>query len=105
MVKKVEVKELKDDVGSGFIEIERARVNWKLSINFDHIPERIKAEGKRTFRFLTMDREQIEFSDGFTELHTRSYEEILKGNGFGLQEARLSIELAHRIRDSKFRAS
>ncbi len=100
-VKNVKVSELKDDVGAGFIELERARVNWKLSINFDHIPEKIREEGKRTYRSLTMDGEQIEFSDGFTELHTRSYEEILKGNGFGLSEAKSSIELAHEIRKFK----
>lgn len=98
--KKVDVKELKEDVGSGYIELERARVNWKLSINFDHIPEKIKEAGKRTFRSLTMNGEQIEFSDGFTELHTKSYEGILKGEGFGLNDARPSIELVHQIRNS-----
>lgn len=97
-VKKIEVKELKDDFGSGYIELERARVNWKLSINYEHIPAEIRANGKRTFRSLTMDGEQIEFSDGFTELHTRSYEGILKGNGFGLADAKPSIELVHQIR-------
>ena len=100
-VKKVEVKELKEDVGSGYIELERARVNWKLSINYDHIPAEIRAAGKRTFRSLTMNGEQIEFSDGFTELHTKSYEGILKGEGFGLNEARASIELVHQIRNFK----
>ena len=100
-VKKVEVNELKVDVASGYIELEKARVNWKLSINYDHIPEKVRILGKRTYRSLTMDREQIEFSDGFTELHNRSYEEILKGNGFGLHEARPSIDLAYRIRNSK----
>lgn len=100
-VKKVEVTELKNDVGSGYLELERASVNWKLSINFDHLPEKVKAEGKRTYRSLTMNGEQIEFSDGFTELHTRSYEEILKGKGFGLAEAKSSIELAQEIRKFK----
>ena len=100
-VKKVVVNELKNDVGSGYLELQRARVNWKLSINFDNLPDKVKAEGKRTYRSLTMNGEQIEFSDGFTELHTRSYEEILKGRGFGLTEARPSIELAHEIRNFK----
>lgn len=99
-VKHSKVKELKDDVGSGYMELERARINWKLSINYDHIPKEAKEAGKRTYRSLTMGGEQIEFSDGFTELHTRSYEEILKGNGFGLIEAKPSIELVHRIRNS-----
>ena len=99
-VKRVEVTELKEDVGSGYIELERARVNWKLSINYNHIPEQVKASGKRTFRSLTMNGEQIEFSDGFTELHTKSYEGILKGEGFGLADARPSIELVHQIRNA-----
>ena len=99
-VKNVVVNELKNDVGSGYLELQRARVNWKLSINFDYLPEKVKADGKRTYRSLTMDGEQIEFSDGFTELHTRSYEEILKGKGFGLEEAKASIELSYKIRNS-----
>lgn len=98
-VEKVVVNELKNDVGSGYLELQRAKVNWKLSINFDHLPEKVKAEGKRTYRSLTMNGEEIEFSDGFTELHTRSYLEVLKGNGFGLTEAKASIELVHRIRN------
>ena len=99
-VKKVNVKELKGDTGSGYIELERARVNWKLSINYDHIPAGIRAKGKRTYRSLTMNGEEIEFSDGFTELHTKSYEGILRGEGFGLNDARPSIELVHKIRNS-----
>ena len=99
-VKNVVVNELKNDVGSGYLELQRARVNWKLSINFDYLPEKVKADGKRTYRSLTMDGEQIEFSDGFTELHTSSYEEILKGKGFGLEEAKASIELSYKIRNS-----
>ena len=95
---KIVVNELKNDVGSGYLELQRARVNWKLSINANHLPEKAKVQGKRTYRSLTMDGDQIEFSDGFTELHTRSYEEILKGEGFGLSEARASIELAHELR-------
>jgi len=97
-VKKVDVNELKADTGSGYIELERARVNWRLGINYDHIPAELKAKGKRTYRSLTMDSEEIEFSDGFTELHTKSYEKILQGEGFGLTDARPSIELVHRIR-------
>src|SRR6188768_1093043 len=99
-VKKVEVKELKEDIGSGYMELERARVNWKLSINYDHIPKEVKEKGKRTYRSLTMNDEQIEFSDGFTELHTKSYEGILGGRGFGLAEAKPSIELVHTIRNA-----
>lgn len=101
-MKKSEVTTLNSDSAAGHLELERARVNWSLSINYDHIPDNIKAKGKRTYRTLTMDGEAIEFSDGFTELHTKSYEAILRGEGFGLQEARPSIELAQSIRNSKF---
>ena len=104
-LKKVEVSELNSDVGSGYLELEKARVNWRLSINYEHIPKEVRASGKRTFRSLTMDGEQIEFSDGFTELHTISYQEILTDKGFGLADARPSIELAYRIRNSKFGTS
>jgi UDP-N-acetyl-2-amino-2-deoxyglucuronate dehydrogenase len=79
--------------------LEKARVNWFLSIDYDDIPEAIKAQGKRTFRTLSMEGEEIEFSDGFTDLHTKSYAEILKGNTFGLQEAKPSIELVYDIRN------
>jgi UDP-N-acetyl-2-amino-2-deoxyglucuronate dehydrogenase len=78
--------------------LERARVTWKLSINASHLPPEVAAKGKRTFRSLTMEGREIEFSEGFTDLHTLSYQEILKNNGFGLSDARPSIELAYKIR-------
>ena len=99
-VKNVEVKALTEDFGSGFIELEQARVSWKLSIDYNQIPEDVRAKGKRTFRSLTMNGNEIEFSDGFTELHTKSYEGILNGNGFGLKDAKPSIELVHQIRNA-----
>lgn len=89
------------DRACGFLQLERARVRWFLSINYNTLPDDVKKSGKRTYRCLTMNNEEIEFSDGFTELHTRSYDEILKGNGFGLEEARLSIEMAHQIRHAE----
>ncbi|HEY9049862.1 MAG TPA: Gfo/Idh/MocA family oxidoreductase, partial [Ohtaekwangia sp.] len=85
-VKKNEVTQLTSETASGYLELERARVQWLLSIDYNQIPEDVRAKGKRTFRSLTMEGEQIEFSDGFTDLHTLSYEEVLKGNGFGLNE-------------------
>lgn len=100
-VKAIRVDTLAEDSGSGYIELERARVNWKLSINADHLPADVKAKGKRTFRSLTLEGNEIEFSEGFTDLHTLSYQEILKGNGFGLADARPSVELAYNIRNSK----
>ncbi|HEY9117990.1 MAG TPA: Gfo/Idh/MocA family oxidoreductase, partial [Roseivirga sp.] len=89
------------DRAAGFLEFERARVRWFLSINEDVLPEEVKATGQRTFRSIQIEGEEIEFSDGFTDLHTRSYEEIIDGNGFGLEEARKAIEIVHDIRHSK----
>lgn len=97
-VVKNEVTRIDDDSAEGFIELERAKVKWMLSINYMHIPAEFREQGKRTYRSLRTEGEEIEFSDGFTDLHTKSYEEILKGNGFRLTEARPSIELAHQIR-------
>ena len=81
------------------MELERARVRWFLSINYDVIPENIKKTGARTYRSLQIEGEEFEFSGGFTELHTRSYEGILNGNGFGIEEARRAIQIVHDIRN------
>jgi UDP-N-acetyl-2-amino-2-deoxyglucuronate dehydrogenase len=102
-VKNSEVKQLTTDTAAGHLELEQARVNWMLSIDYNQIPEDVRLKGKRTFRSLTMENEQIEFSDGFTDLHTKSYEEILQGNGFGLQEAEASIAMVHQIRNLEVR--
>jgi len=83
---------------AGYLELKHARVRWFLSVIYDYIPDSIKAKGQRTYRSITVNGEEIEFSTGFTDLHTRSYEEILKGNGFGLNEARKSIEIVSTIR-------
>jgi len=85
---------------SGFIELENAKVNWFLSINHDDLPEAVKQRGKTTFRSITIDGQEVEFSEGFTDLHTRVYEETLAGRGFRIADARPSIELTHRIRTS-----
>jgi len=86
---------------AGFMKLKNARVRWFLSVKYDYIPEEIKATGQRTYRSITVNGEEIEFSGGFTELHTKSYEEILKGNGFGLDEARKSIEIVSTIRNQE----
>jgi UDP-N-acetyl-2-amino-2-deoxyglucuronate dehydrogenase len=99
-LKKVEIDKYETDHASGYLEMSHARIKWFLSINEDHLPKAVKDQGKRTFRSLKMDNREIEFSDGFTDLHTLSYQEILKGNGFGLKDAKPSIELAHQIRAS-----
>jgi UDP-N-acetyl-2-amino-2-deoxyglucuronate dehydrogenase len=98
-VKENLVKEHTEDHASGFLLLEKARVNWFLSINPDYLPESAKAAGKRTYRSITMDGSEIEFSEGFTDLHTRSYEQILAGNGFGLEDSRRSIEIVQQIRE------
>lgn len=100
-VKGLQMTSYEPDSASGFLELQKARVRWRLSINEDHLPEEVKSRGKRTFRSLRMDGKEIEFSDGFTELHTNSYKEILTGRGFGLKDARPSIELVHQIRSRK----
>lgn len=100
-VKSMGVTKLDADAAAGYLELEKARVSWNLSINYDHLPDDVKAAGKRTYRSLTMEGEEIEFSEGFTDLHTKSYDEILKGRGFGLQEASASIDLAHKIRSAR----
>lgn len=88
---------------SGYLEFERARVKWFLSIDENSLPKAVKEKGQRTYRSITVDGEEIEFSGGFTELHTKSYQEILNGKGFGLQDARLSIELVHDIRNNSIK--
>ena len=91
---------LKEDRAAGFLHLEKARVRGFLCVIYDLIPEHIKAIGQRTYRSIRVEGNDIEFSSGFTDLHTHSYEEILKGNGFGLQQAKPSIEIVHEIRNA-----
>lgn len=86
---------------AGYLELENARVRWFLSLDYNDIPVSSKQAGKRTFRSITVDGEEIEFSEGFADLHTLTYREILAGRGFGLKEARQSVETAYIIRNSK----
>ena len=88
------------DRASGVLELERANVKWFLSINHEVIPEKIKEKGLRTYRSLQIGEEEFEFSGGFTELHTLSYQHILNDKGFRISEARKAIELVHDIRNS-----
>lgn len=98
-VKKNTVHLLTADSAAGVLELGKARVRWFLSIDYNNVPDDLKAKGKRTYRSLTMEGREIEFSDGFTDLHTKSYEQILLGNGFGLKEARPSIQTVYEIRN------
>ncbi len=86
---------------AGYLELERARVRYFLSINADTLPEEIVKAGKRTFRTIMIDGEQFEFSEGFTELHTLSYQKILAGEGFRISEARNCIQIVYDIRNMK----
>ena len=86
---------------AGYLELENARVRWFLSLDYKDIPLSFKKSGKRTYRSVTVNGEEIEFSEGFADLHTLTYQEILAGRGFGLKEARQSVETAYNIRNSK----
>jgi len=90
-----------NDCAAGFLMLEKGRVRWFLSINSDFIPKDIKEKGQTTYRSITVNDKEIEFSGGFTDLHTISYQKILEGNGFGLNDARSSIETVHTIRNSQ----
>lgn len=90
-----------EDKAAGYLQLEKARVRWFLSLDINDVPKEIREKQQRTFRSITVDGDELEFSGGFTDLHTRSYEEILKGNGFGSEEARASIQTVYTIRNSK----
>jgi UDP-N-acetyl-2-amino-2-deoxyglucuronate dehydrogenase len=85
---------------AGFLELDNARIRWFLSVDRNDLPQPIKAEGKTTYRSITVDGEEIEFSGGFTDLHTMVYQQILDGHGFGIEDARPSINLAYELRNS-----
>jgi len=89
------------DCAAGCLQVESARIRWFLSINADHLPNAQKQKGQRTYRSITLGGNEIEFSDGFTDLHTESYRDILAGGGFGLEEARVAVETVHQIRSAR----
>ena len=90
-----------ENTAAGFLHLKKARVRWFLSVDSDNLPDAIKEKGQRTFREISVEGKDIEFSGGFTDLHTISYRNIIDGNGFGLEEARKSINIVHQIRNSK----
>jgi UDP-N-acetyl-2-amino-2-deoxyglucuronate dehydrogenase len=83
---------------SGYLEYEKARVRWFLSVEANDLPAEARTKGQRTYRSITMNGKEIEFSDGFTDLHTRVYEDILAGSGYGLEANRVAIETVSEIR-------
>ena len=89
------------DRSAGYLELDKARIRWFLSINADTLPQEIKSKGQTTYRSITIEGEELEFSGGFTDLHTISYDEIIKGNGYGLEAPRQAIEIVHEIRHAK----
>ncbi len=84
---------------AGFLKLDKANVNWRLSINAEHLPRKAWENGQPTFRAIVVDGEEIEFTDGFADLHTLSYQEILSGHGFGIEDARKSINIVYAIRN------
>jgi UDP-N-acetyl-2-amino-2-deoxyglucuronate dehydrogenase len=91
-----------EDKAGGILELEHANVEWFLSLDAKDLPtEHYRKNGRATYRSIMVDGEKLEFSDGFTDLHTRVYEEVLAGRGFGIEDARPSIELVHSIRNVK----
>jgi UDP-N-acetyl-2-amino-2-deoxyglucuronate dehydrogenase len=87
-----------DTKAAGYLEYEHARVRWFLSVDVEDVPAAQRDAGQRTYRSITVDGEEIEFSGGFTDLHTLSYEQILAGQGYGLEENRTAISTVAAIR-------
>ncbi|PLX13983.1 MAG: oxidoreductase [Marinilabiliales bacterium] len=92
---------MQENKASGLLELENANVSWYLSLDKNDLPQSAVEKGIPTFRSITVDDEEIEFSGGFTDLHTLSYQHILNGNGYGINDARQSIEIAHEIRNQE----
>jgi UDP-N-acetyl-2-amino-2-deoxyglucuronate dehydrogenase len=99
-VNSVKVDQASEKAISGSLELARARVRWLLSVDEQDLPHHVRSQGKRTHRSIRIDNKELEFSEGFGDLHTASYREILVGRGFGLAEARPSIQLVHDIRNA-----
>ncbi len=99
-VKENIVHTLKKDKAAGYLRLENARVRWFMSIDYNDIPDKVKQKGQRTFRSITVDGNELEFSGGFTDLHTISYKKILAGRGYGVDAARKSIQTVFDIRNT-----
>jgi len=97
----LEVLENRPERARGHLSFEKARVNWFLSVDDKDLPPQAVEQGKRTYRSITIEGQEVEFSEGFTDLHTHSYQDILAGGGFRVETARPSVEIAQRIRFSK----
>ncbi|KQW22292.1 oxidoreductase [Afipia sp. Root123D2] len=98
-VKRNEAHLREPERAAGYLECERAEINWFLSVDRNDLPDSVKGK-KTTFRSISVDGDEVEFSEGFTDLHTRSYEEIIAGRGFGLDEVRSSIDIVSNFRNA-----
>lgn len=99
-VERNEVHYRDEKTSAGYLEYERARVHWFLSIDASHLPDNAVQGEKLTYRSLNIEGEELEFSGGFTDLHTQSYQNILAGTGFGIEENRTAIATVSAIRDA-----
>ncbi|PAF43798.1 Gfo/Idh/MocA family oxidoreductase [Helicobacter sp. 11S03491-1] len=90
----------KPDCASGYLQLKHAHIRWFLSINHNYIPQDVQAMGKKTYRSIIVDNEEIEFSEGFENLHTLSYQDILAHKGFGLEDTKECIQIVHDIRNT-----
>lgn len=100
-VKKNIVHLSKSQKAAGYLELERAHVRWFLSVDYNDVPNDVKLKNQRTFRSIMVEGKEIEFSEGFTDLHTKTYNEILQGKGFGLADSKPSIQTVYDIRNAK----
>ena len=100
-VQDIKVHKLDENKAAGFLQLKKARVRWFLSLDRNDLPKKAIDQQQPTYRSIIVDGEEIEFSGGFTDLHTESYKQILSGNGFGISEARNSIRVVHQIRHSQ----
>lgn len=99
-VKQNIVHKMEADKSAGYLDLERARVKWYLSLDYNDIPQDVKETGQRTYRSITIDGEEMEFSGGFTDLHTASYKHILEGKGYGIFDSKPAIDTVYTIRNN-----
>lgn len=97
-MKDIKINSVNNKLAKGNLTLERANVNWKLSTDYNELPDTVKKTNKTTFRQILIDNKEFEFSEGFTELHNKSYQNILAGKGFSIRETEQSIKIVEQIR-------
>ena len=100
-VRELVVHHLSPTVAAGFLQLERARVRWFLSIDAQYVPADLRAQGQRTYRSILINGDTFDFTTGFTDLHTEAYRQILSGHGFTIDDARSYVNLCHQVRNSQ----